>query len=158
MGLDWRRNLLNNNAIRCTNHEYNAACYINCCKRTQSEGDRPNYYVIIRFIDTVCMSVMGRNLCRMEGNKGYMWKQPRTDSMAVFEQIYKLPWREMLSMEEKEDLLAQEPKELWTAHPNEVGRIKKMQRQCILWWIKPSLYPVSNSTLYVKRPEEELLQ
>ena len=46
------------------------------------------------------------------------------DSGAIFEWINKLPFREMLSMVKKEELLAQVPKELWSTHPNEIGRIK----------------------------------
>ena len=69
--------------------------------------------------------IQGQNLYRIKENKGNIWKQPRVDSMAIFEWINKLPCWEMLSMVEKENLLAQVPKELWTIHPNEVGRIKK---------------------------------
>ena len=37
----------------------------------------------------------------MEGNEGYVWEQLLVVSVAVFEQINKLPCREMLSMIEK---------------------------------------------------------
>ena len=55
--------------------------------------------------------VRGQNLYRMEENEEYMWEQPHVDSVAVFERINKLPFREMLLMMEQEDLLAQVPKE-----------------------------------------------
>ena len=55
----------------------------------------------------VCQ-IQGRTLYRRKENKGYIiWEQPRVDSMAVFRQLNKLPWREMLSMVEKENLSAQ---------------------------------------------------
>ena len=60
----------------------------------------------------------------VEGDEGYMWEQPLVDSVDIFERISKLPFREMLSRDEKEELLPQVPMELWTTFPNEFGRIK----------------------------------
>ena len=57
----------------------------------------------------VCQ-IQGRTLYRRKENNGYIWEQPRVDSMAVFEQINKLPWREMLSMAEKENLSHKYPR------------------------------------------------